>query len=97
MIINSSNPDDLKDAIERAEWINARTNLTACGHDFWGQLKTMDWGDVIMCNVCHHFFAKIKHLPWLIKGKDYGTFKTEPKTYHQDDVWLVRVPVRITD
>jgi len=100
MIINGSRPD-LNEAIKRAEIIAQKHHegghgYPCCGHDFWDQVKRMEFGDVVMCNRCHVYYAKIKHLPWLVKGKDYGTFKTGPHTAHCEDVWMAPLMARVT-
>jgi hypothetical protein len=101
MIINGPRPD-LNEAIARNEIIAQKRRdgghgYPFCGHDFWEQVKKLDFGDVIMCNRCHVYYAKIRHLPWLVKGKDNGIFKTEPKTCHCDGVWMAPIPARVTD
>lgn len=100
MIINGTNPN-LSEAIARAEIIAQKhreggSGYPCCGHDFWDQVKRMEFGDVVMCNTCHVYYAKIKHLPWLIKEKEYATFKTLPRTYHQEDVWMAPIPCRVS-
>jgi hypothetical protein len=99
MILNGKNPD-LQEAIKNAERINEHHCTSGpypcCGHDFWEQVKNMEFGDVIMCNRCHTYYAKIKHLPWLIKEKKYPTFTVPPKTYHQTDVWMAPIPARVS-
>ena len=104
MIINGKNPNMAK-AVERNKKINhlANTNsfVPCCGHDFWETAKTLDYGDVIMCNRCHVYYAKIKHLPWLVEEKGYGTYRSrEAKGYHTNHLggaWFVPVPARVTD
>ncbi len=75
-----------------------------CAHDFWEQAKLLDYGDVVLCQRCGQYFAKIKHMPWIVKGKEIENTSvgirrviTNPKSNHQEiDCWI-RVPVRITD
>ncbi len=101
MIVNGSAPD-LNEAIARGEIVIQKHRegghgYPHCGHDFWEQVKKLDFGDVIMCNRCHVYYAKIRHLPWLVKGKNYGTFQTEPRTSHCGGVWMAPLMARVTD
>jgi hypothetical protein len=99
MIVEGNRPN-YGDVIESAD-LKGRL---VCGHDFWEQTKLLDYGDVILCQRCGQYFTKIKHLMWIIKGKEIPNPAPpvkrafiKPKQNHKEmDVW-VRVPVRITD
>ena len=47
-----------------------------CGHDFWGDIKKVNYGDVILCGACHRYFTKIKHIVWIKRPKHswYGRY-----------------------
>ena len=101
MILNGKNPN-MAAAAERNRLINehAHTNSRSpcCGHDFWEQAKTMEFGDIIMCNRCHVYYAKIKHLPWITEKKAW--MKNEIYGYgtnHLDGAWFTPVSARVTD
>lgn len=92
-------------AAERAHDMNERhkgnSPIPCCGHDWWEQMKTAEFGDVIMCNMCHVYYAKIKHLPWIVEEKGYGeSWNPKPKgyhTHHLNGAWFVPIPARVTD
>ena len=100
MIINRTG--DLKEAAERNKLIgeHQRTNsrIPFCGHDFWKQAKTMEFGDIILCNRCKVYYAKIKHLPWIVEEKQIVSGKiVGHHTNHLDGSWFVPVTARVTD
>jgi hypothetical protein len=70
MIFDGSNPN-WAEVADRNEAINhhnaTNSKVPCCGHDFWAQTKIMDFGDVVLCNRCQVYYAKIKHLPWIVK------------------------------
>jgi hypothetical protein len=100
MIFDGIKPNYFE-VIENAE---AKKTLV-CKHDFWEKAVMMDFGDVILCQRCNQYFAKIKHIPWLIRSKEYPPnllpenvrARTKPVAIHKDWPCMVRVPVRITD
>lgn len=83
-----------------------------CGHDFWDKVKIMQYGDTVLCTRCYQYFAKIKDLVWLIEDVPYAwdskkmkhmgimaahTAHLPPKYFKTEEVWLVRVPIRVTN
>jgi phage terminase large subunit GpA-like protein len=101
MILNGKNPN-MAAAVDRNRQINAshhtRGPFPCCGHDFWEQAKTMEFGDIIMCNRCHCYYAKIKHLPWLVENKVWMTNEIRGySTNHLSGCWFAPVSARVTD
>ena len=77
-----------------------------CGHskDFWQEFKKSQFGDVIYCDRCGQFFARIKTLPWILANfscKQDRSKEKEPRcgysTNHLTDSWACPVEARITD
>src|SRR5271170_6250418 len=75
-----------------------------CKHDFWELVKTINFGDIILCHRCSQYFTKIRNMPWLVKGGkeiscSTSTAKIKTKTQPNHKNWgcMVRVPIRITD
>ena len=101
MILNGKNPN-MAEAVKNnrriGESMATRGPFPCCGHDFWEQAKTMEFGDVIMCNRCHTYYAKIKHLPWLVEKKEWlGPKVVGYHTNHLDGAWFAPVSARVTD
>ncbi len=96
-MIIERNPD-YKEVVERNKKINHHratdSFVPCCGHDFWDDFKKMDYGDVVLCNRCSCYYAKIKHLPWVVESQRFGP---PYHTNHLTDGWGVFVGVRITD
>lgn len=95
---------ELKAVAERNKLI--KSHVPCCGHDFWQQVKKMEYGDLVLCTRCKVFYAKIKHLPWICEpGKMFRWEKGKLKqfnvgdyhTNHLSGSWLVPVPARVTD
>ena len=102
MIINNSTEEQLKVTAERNKLIgeHERTNsrVPFCGHDFWEQAKKMDFGDIILCNRCNVYYAKIKHLPWIVEEKlGWDNKVVGHHTNHLDGCWFTPVTARVTD
>ena len=75
MIFDGKNPN-YKEVAERNEGINryrhTNSKIPICGHDFWDTARTMDYGDVVLCQRCQVYYAKIKNMPWVVKpSKDF--------------------------
>jgi hypothetical protein len=74
--------------------INRETSkaIVHCGHDdfFWKSFKKGKFGDVVYCSRCARYFAKIKHLPWVVRTS------FEPHSNHLSSSFLVTVHPRIT-
>lgn|ERR1035437_2624306 len=101
MIFEGNKPNYFE-VIQNAE----EKKMLVCKHDFWDQAVLMDFGDVILCQRCCQYFTKVKHLPWLIRSREYPAHllppqikraRSKPITNHKDWPCMVRVPVRITD
>lgn len=101
MIFEGERPDYFE-VIENAE----TKKLICCKHDFWDRVETMEFGDIILCQMCSQYFTKVKHMPWLIRSKEYPAeslpagvkrARSKPMANHKDWICVVRVPVRITD
>lgn len=92
MLIEPKNPN-LKEIIRRAKY----KGQIHCPHDFWN--KSTKYGDVVLCTVCHQYFTKIKHLPWIVKRErwnDVSASIADEYTHHLDGDCYINVPVRIT-
>lgn len=99
MICEGTKPD-YNDVIQSA---SMRGRLV-CEHDFWDKAKLIDYGDVILCQRCGQYFTKIRHMIWIVKGKEVlephpgiQRMILKPKANHKNVDCFVRVPVRITD
>ena len=95
-VIESANPD-YNEVIRQQEYKDGGGGIS-CGHDFWK--KKVRYGDVVLCNCCHQYFTKIRHLPWVVKGRVWGPkneYVDEPHTNHIETDCYVVVDVRITD
>lgn len=102
MISNGKSPnfdEAIKNNTRIAEHHAKSGPYPCCGHDFWDEVKKLEFGDVIMCNRCHTYYAKIKHLPWLIdhKGKYKGWTHQPAVTHHLSGVWMAPIGARVTD
>jgi len=100
MICEGKKPD-YNDVIQSA----TMKGQLICQHDFWDQANLMNYGDIILCQRCGQYFAKVKHMIWVIKGgkevlNPHPGIKRmilKPRANHQNVDCFVRVPVRITD
>lgn len=99
MICEGVKPD-YNDVIQAAQM----KGRLVCQHDFWDHAKLIDYGDIILCQRCGQYFTKVRHMVWVIKGKEVldphpGIHRMilKPKANHKNIDCFVRVPVRITD
>ena len=99
-MISEGNKPDYNEVIEMAKM----SGHLVCPHDFWERAKLLDYGDVVLCQMCDQYFTKIRHIPWVFRKKDVlnprpginrMTLKARPN-HQAQDCWI-RVPVRITD
>jgi hypothetical protein len=65
-----------------------------CEHDF---PEKVDFGDIALCNKCHRYFVKVKHLIWVIRPQKLHEDLTIPaRANHFDAETWVQVPVRVS-
>lgn len=88
--------NDLKDVVERQKYKDSG-GIIHCGHDFWDSVKGANYGDVLLCNRCHQYFAKIKHLPWVVNNPSFRYTHHLPQVLGDSEAWFCPVEVRITD
>lgn len=69
MIHEEPNPDFNAIAKDQEKHDQHRGYIHSCGHSkfFWNKFKKVDFGDIILCSICHQYFAKIKNIPWVVK------------------------------
>jgi hypothetical protein len=86
----------IKEAIERQKYKDKGGKIS-CGHDFWD--KDVELGEVVFCNRCKQFFARIACLPWLTRNK-YSFDKNAEYHYgtnHLEGKWFTPIEARVTD
>jgi hypothetical protein len=44
----------------RYDKYNDKIGRIYCGHDFWEKSKSIEYGQIIQCNVCKQWFVKSK-------------------------------------
>lgn len=74
MIYDGKNPNYAE--VVKYQKYKDKGGSISCGHDFWEQARKMEFGDVVLCNQCHQYFAKIRHMPWITLRYKW----LEPKT-----------------
>lgn len=99
MIVEGKKPD-YNDIIESTKM----QRQLVCQHDFWDKTKFLDYGDIILCQRCSQYFAKVKHLICVVRGKEVlnpsphiKKMMVKPKPNHKEVDVFVRVPVRVSD
>jgi hypothetical protein len=101
MINNGKNPDwaeVIRNNKRLSEHHQTRGPYSCCGHDFWEEAKKLTFGDVVLCNRCHTYYAIIKHLPWVVEGHNVSeTYSLPPHTNHLSDRFLMPLTARVTD
>lgn len=73
MIYDGKNPN-YAEVAERQEYKDKGGSIS-CGHDFWEQARKMEFGDVVLCHRCNQYFAKIRHMPWVVKKTEWLSSK----------------------
>jgi hypothetical protein len=81
------------------------SRVPSCAHDFWDAFRKAEFGDIVLCNRCHCYYAKIKNLPWVTIHKkwmsneimSYGTNHLGDGYVFSDGAWAINVPARVTD
>lgn len=86
---------NLEEIFNRQEYKDKGGSIS-CAHDFWDNFKKGDYGDLFLCNRCHQYFTKVKHLPWVC-GPVYTNFTPPKRTNHLNTDVAVVVPVRTTN
>jgi len=65
-MIHESNPNYNAIAAEQFKYDNPKYGMS-CGHaqPFWDIARKADYGDLILCQQCNRYYAKIKNMAWV--------------------------------
>ena len=92
-MIETQKPN-IEEIIRAAEY-EKRGGQIHCPHDFHN--VPMDFGDIVLCNVCHRYYTKVKGIPWVRRARKFETFTAPSETNHCNMTFFIQVEIRITD
>ncbi len=103
-MIHEKNPT-YKDIVEQELKYKYPKYECHCGHDeeFWKTVTKAEFGDLVLCNKCNRYFAKIRNLAWVTKrGNNHLGDKGVDDTLNRNGskssstYYITHVHVRVT-